>query len=280
MLVDRLADFRSVFAEVVLSRAGSSDPRLLRAFSEVPRHEFIGPGPWYFTERGGPALSKDPAVLYQDVGLGLIPERGIPTGLPSLHARCMAACELHGGEKVVHVGAGSGYFTAILAEVVGESGAVVAYEVDAILAERAARNLQRWGQVRLERSSAVTGISGSVDLIYVCAGVQQVPRSWVEALAPTGRLLFPLTPSTGEGGIFVARRTASKTVLQAEFICRARFFPCTDTEDEAASALLNATFAAGGHETVHSLRLHPEAPDETAWFSGRDWWLSTRPASE
>src|SRR6202022_2472824 len=132
---------------------GVKDPRLLRPFSEVPRHEFIGPSPWYFHEHSGPVNSDDPALLYQDVGMGLAPERGIPTGLPSLHARCIAACDLRGGEHVLHIGAGTGYFTAILAELVGESGSVVGFEVDTALGEAAVHNLRRWRQVRVELTS-------------------------------------------------------------------------------------------------------------------------------
>ncbi len=274
--MDRLTDFRSVFAQVVMARAGSTDPHLLRAFSNVPRHEFIGASPWYFTKDAGPVISDDPALLYQDVAMGLAPQRGITTGLPSLHARCMAACELRLGESVIHVGAGAGYFTAVLAELVGESGSVVAFEVDTALAEAAARNLRRWSQARVEPTAGVVDLPATADLIYVSAGVQQLPRAWFEALAPGGRLLFPLTSGTEEGGIFLVRRLARKTVLQAEFVCRAQFVPCVGAEDEAASAVLKAAFAAGGHDSVRSLRLQPEAPDNTAWFRGRDWWLSTR----
>jgi protein-L-isoaspartate(D-aspartate) O-methyltransferase len=277
--MDRLADFRSVFARAVMARAGLTDPHLLRAFSEVPRHEFIGASPWYFNEHGPPLISDDPAVLYQDVGMGLAPERGITTGLPSLHARCMAACELKPGENVIQVGAGSGYFSAVLAELVGETGSVVAFEIDNSLAKAAERNLKHWRQVRVEGTSGVSGISGNADVVYVNAGVQQLPRAWLEALALGGRLLVPITPGAAEeGGIFLVRRLASNTVMQAEFVCRARFVPCLGAEDETTSARLKEAFAGGGHDAVRSLRLHPEAPDKTAWFRGRDWWLSTRPA--
>jgi protein-L-isoaspartate(D-aspartate) O-methyltransferase len=274
--MDRLADFRRVFAQVVMARSGSRDPRLLRAFSEVPRHEFIGASPWYFQEEGPPVISEDSALLYQDVTIGLVPERRIPTGLPSLHARCMAACEVRPGEKVVQVGAGTGYFSAVLAELVGKSGSVVAFEIDTALAKAAARNLKPWRQVRVEATSGVSGIASGANLVYVSAGVQQLPRDWFEALTVGGRLLVPITPGAEEeGGIFLIRRLASKTMLQAQFVCRARFVPCIGTEDRAALALLKKAFATGGHRAVRSLRLYPEEPDETAWFRGRDWWLST-----
>src|SRR5262249_26036806 len=157
--------FRSVFAQVVMARAGVTDLRLLEAFSKVLRHEFIGPSPWYFTEQGPPVISEDQALLYQDVSIGLAPERGIPTGLPSLHAGCMAACQLKPGEKVIQVGAGSGYFTAILAELVGENGSVVAFEIDTALAKAAQHNLSRWRQVHVEACSGVSSVSGTADVV-------------------------------------------------------------------------------------------------------------------
>src|SRR5258708_38929331 len=121
--------------------------------------------------------------------MGLGPEGGIPTGLPSLRGGCMAACELKPGENVIQVGAGSGYFSAIRAELVGESGSVVAFEIDHSLAEAAERNLKRWKQVRVEATSGVSGIAGRADVVYVSAGLQQVPLAWFEALALGGRLL-------------------------------------------------------------------------------------------
>src|SRR5262249_3815912 len=69
--MNRLDDFRSVFAQVVMARAGVTDLRLLEAFSKVLRHEFIGPSPWYFTEQGPPVISEDQALLYQDVSIAL-----------------------------------------------------------------------------------------------------------------------------------------------------------------------------------------------------------------
>src|SRR5262245_30598186 len=133
-VMDRIADFREVFAQVVVTRAGCRAPSIRAAFASVPRHEFLGAGPWHFTEYGDITPSDDAALVYQDIGIGLVPERGIPTGLPSLHARCIAASAPKKGDRVVHIGAGSGYYTAILAELVGDEGHVNAFEIDMELA--------------------------------------------------------------------------------------------------------------------------------------------------
>ncbi len=119
-----LHDVRDFYARLVTAEGGSSDERLARAFATVDRTAFAGDGPWkVFTANGYvDTPSDDPAFVYQDVVIALKPERGINNGEPALHARCIAAVAPQAGESVIHVGAGSGYYTAILAELVGLSG--------------------------------------------------------------------------------------------------------------------------------------------------------------
>ena len=271
---NRLADFRQVFADVVVARADCRDAAIRKAFATVPRHEFIGPGPWLFTEGGTMSHSDDPALLYQDVAMGLAPARGITTGLPSLHARCMDACEIKRGEQVLHVGAGSGYFTAILAELVSETGEVVAFEIDNALAELARENLRPWPWAKLEAQPPDTKLP-LVDVVYVCAGVEQLPLNWLTALRPGGRLLLPLVPKGGEGAALLVRNVGSRTTFSARFICSTRFVPCLGALDDELRAHLVRAFSQGSSDSVRSLRLDPERPDSSAWFSGHGWWLST-----
>jgi protein-L-isoaspartate(D-aspartate) O-methyltransferase len=72
--------------------------------------------------------------LYQDVVVAIAPERKINNGQPVLHAMCLAALDVKQGEKVLHVGAGTGYYTALMARLTGATGQVVAYEVEHDLA--------------------------------------------------------------------------------------------------------------------------------------------------
>jgi protein-L-isoaspartate(D-aspartate) O-methyltransferase len=273
--LDRLADFREVFAHVVLARAGIRDTRLHDAFAKIPRHEFVGPGPWRLCEEGEPTLSTDPALLYQDVVLGLAPERGITTGLPSLHARCLHACAPRTGESVIHVGAGAGYYTAVLAELVGPTGSVTAFEIDQALAATASARLQDWPSVLVHPSSGIDLPAGAADLIYVCAGVQRLPRAWLDGLRPGGRLGVPLTPGDGEGGFLLVHQLR-RAAFSARFLCPARFFPCMGAQEPARVDSLADAFRSRGLAAVRSLRRLPETPDESCWFAGDDWWLSTR----
>lgn len=269
--MDRLADFRAVFAEVVAARGGCRDPRIKAAFAKVPRHEFLDPGPWRFSEDGPPTESDDPALLYQDLGLEIARGMPLPTGLPSLHARCLEACRPAAGEHVVHVGAGRGYFTAILAELVGVEGSVRAIEIQPELAALAQQALSRWTQVHVECRSG-TGEHESADVIYVSAGVQQIPLAWLRSLREGGRLLLPLVPGHAEGGVLLVTRLAQG--FGARFVAPARFVPCIGATDPGATERLRAAFADGDAASVRSLRIPPEEPDASCWVAGDGWWLS------
>jgi protein-L-isoaspartate(D-aspartate) O-methyltransferase len=264
-----------MFAHVVLARAGIRDDRLRDAFAKIPRHEFVGPGPWRLCEDGEPTLSTDPALLYQDMAFGLAPERGITTGLPSLHARCLHACAPRTGESVIHVGAGSGYYTAVLAELVGPTGSVTAFEIDQGLAATAAARLQEWPFVAVRPTSGIEFPAEAADLIYVCAGVQRLPRAWLDGLRLGGRLGVPLTPGDGEGGFLLVHQVR-RGVFLARFLCPARFVPCIGAQEPALVDSLSHAFRSRGIGAVQSLRRLPEQPDASCWFAGDDWWLSTR----
>ena len=93
----------------------------------------------------------------QDVVVGLATERLINNGEPSLHARCLGALAPKPGEHVLHVGAGTGYYSAVLAELVGEAGRVEAYEIEADIAARAAANLGDRPNVKVHGRSGADG---------------------------------------------------------------------------------------------------------------------------
>ena len=79
-------------------RRGSPTPRVETAFAEVRREDFLGPGPWLVVGSLGdyiPTASADPAFLYLDRVVGILPERHLNNGQPSLHAKrasSRAAC--------------------------------------------------------------------------------------------------------------------------------------------------------------------------------------------
>lgn len=272
-----LQEWRQFFAELVVRQAGSKDPRLIGAFACVPREAFVGPGPWPVAVGDGYLWTPraDPRFLYQDVLIGLDTERRIHNGQPSLHALCLAAAAPATGEHVVHIGAGTGYYTAILAHLVGESGVVHAFEVDRELARRAQANLRSFANVQAIHASGAEVALPPSDLIYVSAGATHPLDSWLDALKLGGRLVVPLTGEDTGGCMLLVTRAAADQ-FAASVLSRAWFIPCVGARDGQAAKSLAAALAKGGMESVRSLRRRTP-PDETAWCVGTDWWLSTAP---
>jgi protein-L-isoaspartate(D-aspartate) O-methyltransferase len=84
--------------------------------------------------------------------------------------------------------------TTPLAQLVGPGGRVHAYEIDEGLAAHTRENLKDLAHVTLQLKSGIAPDLPAVDAIYVCAGAAQPSRTWLDALRPGGRLLFPLAP--------------------------------------------------------------------------------------
>jgi len=100
-------------------------------------------------------------------------------------------------QHVLHIGAGTGYYTAVLAELVGSAGRVTAFEVDKAVAARARRNLGAWPQVRVIHGDALATPFDPADGITVNAGATRPPAAWLDALRPGGRMTLPLTTDEG-----------------------------------------------------------------------------------
>ena len=276
--MNSLQDHRDAYARLVARSAGSANPRLIDAFACTPREHYLGKGPWPILAGAGcpPTMSSDPGLLYQDVLVGLATDRGINNGQPTLHARCMVACDPRPGESVIHIGAGTGYYTAILAALVGTGGRVQAYEIEADLAARASGNLRHLKQVQVLCASGAEAALSPADLIYVSAGATHPLPAWLDALRPGGRLIFPLTPRQGFGGMLLVTRPADggEEHYAAGFISRVAFVPCMGARDEATADALAAAFESRPTAAVKSLRRGTDA-DDRAWCAGRGWWLST-----
>ena len=156
----------------------------------------------------------DPRHLYHDVLIAIDEKRRLNNGQPSLWARLYDQLHLSRGEHVVHVGAGVGYYSAILAEIVGSTGHVTAIEIDPDLAEQARRNLSEgWPQATVVVADGFAlHPDQPADAILVNAGVTHISMAWLDALAAeNGRLLVPLTNADRWGGSLIIERHAGET---------------------------------------------------------------------
>jgi protein-L-isoaspartate(D-aspartate) O-methyltransferase len=281
--MDRLETFRSFFASLVTASAGLPEGKVTAAFAATPRERFVGPGPWkVFTQAGYlQTPSDDPALLYQDITVALADDRQINNGQPMLHAICLFTLGINPGETAVHIGAGTGYYTALLANLVGPTGSVYACEIEEDLAARAKKTLADLPNVTVHHRSGSAGELPSCDIIYVNAGATAPLDVWLDALRPNGRLLFPLTSAgvanrPGPGGMLLVTKVAEEQ-FKAQFVCPATFIACIGArDDEDTGKRLGDAFRRGNLRDVRSLRRATQ-PDETSWFSGSGWWLSTAP---
>ena len=252
---------------------------LLEAFARIPRERFLGPPPWrvYSPQGHVASLESDPRELYDDVLVVLSAEQGINNGQPSLHARCLAAVRPRPGERAVHIGAGGGYYSALLAELVGPTGQVQAYEIEPELAERAALALAEWPHVGVHAHSAFAEPLPPADVLYVNAGASHPPAEWLDALRPGGRLIFPLTGDDGGGVMLLIEdpgHEAHGQHARARVIAHVQFIGCSGARDALQAQRLSHALARGPAERLRSLR-RGTPPDASCWCAGTDWWLST-----
>ncbi|HAJ45984.1 MAG TPA: hypothetical protein DCL54_05325, partial [Alphaproteobacteria bacterium] len=258
----------------------SRSSRVERAFATVPREAFLGRGPWpIYSYPSSYALTatNDPCEVYRDVVVGLIPEMGINNGQPSLHAHCIGLLNPQPAETVVHIGAGGGYYTAILAQLACD-GEVHAYEIEPDLAARAHKNLIGFANVRMHAASGVDRQLPSCTAIYVNAGSSQPMNSWLDALLPNGRLIFPMTSESLMGGMVHLAYT-KENVFSARIIRPVGFIPCVGARNSSKDSALADAFNEGEWRNVRSL-LRGTEPDKTYWFAADDCWFSTRDAAE
>src|ERR1700722_15533156 len=117
-----LAQARRWFAEELAHVAAVRSPAVVAAFASVPREYFVGAGPWRILSpmRSGDYWSTpdaDPRHLYHDILVAIDEKRGLNNGEPSLWAGLCDQLDLARGARFVHVGAGTGYYSAILADI-------------------------------------------------------------------------------------------------------------------------------------------------------------------
>ncbi|WP_431321898.1 protein-L-isoaspartate O-methyltransferase family protein [Rhizobium sp. YTU87027] len=280
---EALANCRREFASRVLAKEGvQGDDALLRAFATVPRERFLGPPPWKMAGWGGYVdASGDPSVVYQDVLFALQHERHINNGSPSLHARGIHKLALRQGGTVCHVGAGSGYYTAIIALLVGSSGHVTAVEFDGELARRAEENLRDYPNVHVVHGNGIEWPREPTDAVYVNFAIHFPAEAWVERLRVGGRLILPLgvpdvdaagpTGLASYAGFFLFRR--EEHGYAAEYLGPVAFVWADAVRGGFDSyRRLEAAFYKGSMEQVRALRWKT-ARQGKEWYSEADWGL-------
>src|SRR2546428_6448922 len=173
---DTYAGYRARLVETLRAQ-GIRALAVLKAFAETPRHLFVPPAVGH--------------RAYEDTALPI--GNGQTISQPFTQARYLEALRLKGQERVLEIGTGSGYQTALLAALSGTVFSVERVEALAVSAQRALREAGI-ANVSVLLGDGTLGWSAYApyNAILVAAGGPEVPPPLVEQLAPNGRLLIPL----------------------------------------------------------------------------------------
>ena len=287
-----LDEYRRFFAEEIEAVARLRTRALVDALAAVPRERFLRPGPWSvvgdssFLAGGSLTIrttaDADPRRVYHNIAVAIDPARHLFNGQPGTVAAWIDALALTPGARVLHVGCGLGYYTAVIAHAVGAGGRVVAYEVDASLAAEARLNLAALPWVAVHHGDASAPASETFNAIIVNAGATHPLETWLEALAPEATAIVPLTSaglpgmsaSIGKGLVWqLTRRDGDFAARVLDLVA---IYSAVGVRDPTLNQQLGKSMMTGPArwQAVKRLRRDTHEPSDSCWFHGNRFCLS------
>jgi protein-L-isoaspartate(D-aspartate) O-methyltransferase len=286
-----LDDCRRFYAEEIEQAANLTSPALVEAYASVPREKFLGPPPWQLASPETRALAatgliqmsyrttSEPRRLYHNVVVALDTAKDINNGQPSALASWINALDLKSGDRVYHMGCGVGYYTAIMAEVVGPGGSVVAIDAQPELAARARENLSGYRQVTVHAADGAAFDPEACDAMLINAGVTHPHALWLDRLREGSRLVVPLTiaisPTVGQGMMVGIMRQSEG--FSANIVTFLAIFNGGNLRDAELEAPLRKAMATGALLKLKSLRRDAHEPEESCLFHTPGMCLSSAP---
>ncbi|MEO8455100.1 MAG: protein-L-isoaspartate(D-aspartate) O-methyltransferase [Sphingomicrobium sp.] len=205
---------REAMVERQLKRRGISEQQIVEAFRAVPREAFVG------TDYAHLAYGDHPLPI----------EAGQTISQPYIVALMIQAAGMKPGDKVLEVGAGSGYAAAVISRIVGK---VIGIERQHDLVEIARQRLERLGYANVEiiEGDGTRGCpeQAPFDAILAAASGSHVPKPWIEQLADGGRIVMPVgDPNWAQELIKVTKAPDGKLIQ--ENLGAVRFVPLIGEE--------------------------------------------------
>ncbi len=207
-MFEQLAAF-ALFRRLRVAR--DVDPRVVDAMELVPRHAFVD-------ETVG-------ARVYADTPFPI--GHGQTISQPRMLAHMLTAAAVQPGERVLEVGAGSGYAAAVLSVLARE---VVAVERISALADKARERLASYENVRVLSGDAIDDalddeLGGPFDVVFVSAGAVDVPEELVRRTRSGGRIIIPVGERTPRGS--VDGELCRVTVVDGEIVRHEQIMRCS-----------------------------------------------------
>ena len=207
MQVDDFAARRATMVQTQLRARGLRDERVLRAMARVPRHEFVA------EEYGEQAYEDHPILIGE----------GQTLSQPYIVALMLEALALAGTETVLEIGTGSGYQTALLAELANQVHSVERLPSLARTAEALLRKLGcKHARVHVGDGSQGLPEWAPFDAIVVSAAAPRVPPPLFEQLREGGRMVIPVGPASAQELQLVRKQEGRAVVIPLE---SCRFVP-------------------------------------------------------
>jgi protein-L-isoaspartate(D-aspartate) O-methyltransferase len=277
---------RRFFAEEIEAVANLRTSALVEALASIPRERFLRPGPWLVRGEAdalGPARETpdaDPRHTYHNYAIAIDPARQLFNGAPGVMAAAIDALDVVRGSRVLHIGAGLGYYSALLGHMVGETGHVLAIEVDEALVADATANLSSMSWVSTRCGDGTQFRGECFDAILVNAGVTHPHDSWLDALSAGGRLILPLTVTTpaiestiGKGVMALITRDVNAQ-FDARVLSFVMIYSAVGLRDDTLNTQLGEAMTRNPLPILKRLRrdAHEAGPD--CWFHAPPFCLS------
>jgi protein-L-isoaspartate(D-aspartate) O-methyltransferase len=277
--------WRQFYAEEIGATSNIQNAAVIEALAAVPREQFLPPGPWTVRGEGdffGPPRQTpdaDPRHVYHNYAIAIDEKRQLFNGAPGLLAMLIDRLDLRAGDRAMHVGTGTGYYTAIMAQCVGPAGRVTAFEVDEALASQARANLASMPWVDVRHADARAPIEESMTGILINAGITHPLDVWLDALADGGRIVLPLTVAMmgtiGKGLLVLATRIAGGASFDARVIGFVAIYSAVGIRDDAIGHQLGTALRKNPLPQLKRLRRDAHEAGQACWLHGDGICFST-----
>lgn len=287
---------RRFFAEELEAVGKLRSPALVDAFARVPREQFLPPGPWtvladsdltFATGWGASRTRMTPDAeagrVYHNIAVAIDPDRQLFNGQPGTLGAWIDTLEIRRNARVLHVGCGLGYYTAVMGECAGPDGRVLAFDVDDALVDRAQRNLASRPWIEARHGDASAPFGETFDAILVNAGVTHPLDVWLDALEPGGRMIVPITASMpaigsplGKGLVLFVTKDAAGG-FAARVVTVVAVYSALGIRDPRMDEPIGKAMMAGPARwmAVTRLRRDTHEPDSSCWLHGASCCFST-----